>query len=302
MSKGVKKFKPSKILGKGSEGVVILTNNKDITIKIYRVNARKMISLLRIVKYIKKYDLPTLYKSYEFLDKKNSLDRYKNKLPEYFSYIDEKNLEKLSKNFIMKSRLIEIMKTYQITLNDFLKIKNIPNKVEILKSLFYQGILTLTWLYYKKGILHKDISLDNFFVEKTNIKKFEIKIGRNIYEIDLEGYYLVFNDFGHSRSLELFDVDEYPDSLNSTFGSGSMNPYYELLDFINIFKKYIKLNINHSILSTGMYNSGFNTDITSEYKKLIKSYVKYDNFKQKLKIFKKKYLDFVINKILNMID
>ena len=302
MSKGVKKFKPSKILGKGSEGVVILTNNKDITIKIYRVNARKMISLLRIVKYIKKYDLPTLYKSYEFLDKKNSLDRYKNKLPEYFSYIDEKNLEKLSKNFIMKSRLIEIMKTYQITLNDFLKIKNIPNKVEILKSLFYQGILTLTWLYYKKGILHKDISLDNFFVEKTNIKKFEIKIGRNIYEIDLEGYYLVFNDFGHSRSLELFDVDEYPDSLNSTFGSGSMNPYYELLDFINIFKKYIKLNINHSILSTGMYNSGFNTDITSEYKKLIKSYVKDDNFKQKLKIFKKKYLDFVTNKILNMID
>jgi hypothetical protein len=256
-----------KNIKKGSEGVVLLTNNKDITIKIYRVNARKMISLLRIVKYIKKYDLPTLYKSYEFLDKKNSLDRYKNKIPEYFSYIDD-----------MKSRLIEIMKTYQITLHDFLKIKNIPNKEEILKSLFYQGILTLTWLYYKKGILHKDISIDNFFVEKTNIKKFEIKIGRNIYEIDLFGYYLVFNDFGHSRSLELFDVDEYPDSLNSTFGSGSMNPYYELLDFINLFKKYIKLNMNQSILSTGMYNSGFNVDITSEYKKLIKSYIKDDDF------------------------
>lgn len=64
------------------------------------------------------------------------------------------------------------MKRYNITLTNFIeKIFNNNNinnnkKIEILHSLFYQGVFTLLWLYMKKGIIHSDINSDNFFVEK----------------------------------------------------------------------------------------------------------------------------------------
>jgi hypothetical protein len=263
-----------------------------------------MISLIRIIDYIQKYNIPTIYKSYKFLSKQNSLERYINKLPEYFSSMNNANLTELSKNYNMKNRLIEIMKTYEITLNDFINnlLKDnleIKDKIKIIESLYYQGIITLFWLYIKRGIIHKDLSLDNFFVEKTNDTNFELKIGSNIYNVKLYGYYLVISDFGYAKSLELFNPDEYPNALNSSFGSSDMNPYYELLTIINIFKRYININTNNYILNSGVFNAENNMSITTEYKILLKSYIKNENFKEELKRFKRSYTIFVNTKILN---
>lgn len=213
------------------------------------------------------------------------------------------DLIKLSKNYNMKNRLIEIMKTYEITLNDFINnlLKNNSNnkdKILIIESLYYQAIITLFWLYIKKGIIHKDLSLDNFFVEKTTDTNFELKIGNNIYNVKLYGYYLVLSDFGYAKSLELFDSNEYPNSLNSSFGSSDMNPYYELLTVINIFKKYIYINTDNYILNSGVFNAENNMSITTEYKNLLKSYIKNENFKEELKNLKKSYWIFVNTKIL----
>ena len=97
MSINIKNLKPKKILGKGSEGIVIIANNNKYTIKIYRLDPKRMINLLRVIDYIKKYDIPTIYKNYEFLGKKNSLERYINKMPEYFTYLNEDDLKKFSK-------------------------------------------------------------------------------------------------------------------------------------------------------------------------------------------------------------
>ena len=303
MEINLKNLKPYKKLGEGSEGIVIMTSNNKYTVKIYKTEPKYMISLIRIIKYLQKYNIATIYKSYKFLSKKNSLKRYINKLPEYFSYMNNTNLIELSKNYNMKNRLIEIMKTYEITLNNFINklFKNnikIEDKIKIIKSLYYQAIITLFWLYSKKGIIHKDLSLDNFFVEKTTDTNFELKIENNIYNIKLYGYYLVISDFGYAKSLELFDSDEYPNSLNSSFGSSDMNPYYELLTIINIFKKYIDINTDNYILKSGVFNAENNMSITAEYKNLLKSYIKNENFKKELKKFKKSYSIFVNNKIL----
>lgn len=299
----LKNLNPYKRLGKGSEGIVILTNNDQYTVKIYRLEAKYMISLIRIIDYIQKYNIPTIYRSYNFLSKKNSLERYINKLPEYFSYMNNANLTELSKNYNMKNRLIEIMKTYEITLNDFINnlLKDnlkVEDKIKIIESLYYQGIITLFWLYIKKGIIHKDLSLDNFFVEKTNDANFELKIGANIYNVKLYGYYLVISDFGYAKSLELFDPDEYPNALNSSFGSSDMNPYYELLTIINIFKRHININTDNYILKSGVFNAENNMSITTEYKNLLKSYIKNENFKEELKKFKRNYTIFVNTKVL----
>ena len=69
----------------------------------------------------------------------------------------------------MDNKLFEIMKKYDISLKDFiekLKIKKIDDqtKINILYSLFQQGLVTLFWLYMKKGIIHSDINYNNFYV------------------------------------------------------------------------------------------------------------------------------------------
>ena len=151
----------------------------------------------------------------------------------------------------------------------------------------------------KKGIIHGDISLNNFFVKKTNNKIFSVEINKNIYETELYGYYLVFSDFGRSNSFELFEHDEFTDNINSIFGSGKMNPYYEILEIMNIFKKYMPANFhNNQILIDGMFNANFNVSLRQSYKNLIKSYIKNENFKTNLKNFKKDYCNYVSKKIL----
>ena len=297
----LKKLKPYKKLGKGSEGIVILTNDNRYCVKIYIAHPKYMFSTIKIIKYIQKYNIPTIYKSYEFLSKKNSLKRYITELPEYFSYMNENDLTELSKKYDMKDRLIEIMKSYEMTLNTFileLLQSESENKIENIDSLYYQALLTIFWLYIKKGIIHKDISLDNFFIEKTENEKFELEIGGYTYCVKLYGYYIILSDFGYSKSLELSDSEEYPQNLNTLFGSSDMNPYYDILTIINIFKKYIYINTDNVILDSGFFNSENNISITEEYKNLLKSYIKKENFKKELKKFKNNYIKFFNSKIL----
>ena len=93
----LKKLKPMKILGKGSEGIVILSHNKNYAVKIYRKKPSQVIMFIKIVNYLEDYNnLPkTIYKSYIITSNKNSLDRYivNNNLPNYFSYKNENNLK-----------------------------------------------------------------------------------------------------------------------------------------------------------------------------------------------------------------
>lgn len=295
----IKNLKPYRRLGYDTEGIILTTGDK-YTVKIYRSSSKYMKSFIKLINYVQKYNLPTIYKSYKLLSKKNSLERYKKEMPEYFSYLDEEN---------MKSRLIDIMKIYKITLNDFIQNlhkDNLKNKDKIIESFYYQAIITLYWLYMKKGIVHKDLSLDNYFVEETTDKKLELIIGENTYHIKLYGYYLVLSDFGHARSFELFDSNEYPNNLSISFGSDDMNPYYEILTIINIFKKYIKLNFDEHILKLGMFNHNYSVMINTDYKNLLKSYIKSKDYDGNMKIFKKtlykfkqNYCNFVNNCIKN---
>jgi len=81
------KFKLLKILGKGSEGIIILTHNNKYTIKLYSSNYLKSIMFFNIVTYLQDCKLPkTIYKSYLFTEKENSLNRYlkDNNLPNHF--------------------------------------------------------------------------------------------------------------------------------------------------------------------------------------------------------------------------
>jgi len=300
MGININNLKPYKRLGRGTDGVVILANNEKYSVKIYRLSPKYMKELIKIMDYLNNYEIPTIYKSYKFLSKKNSLERYKNKLPNYFSFLDENNLQKLSENYNMKNRLVEIMKTYKTTLNKFLDNYDKENKTIVIESLYYQGILTLLWMYMKKGIVHKDLSLDNYFIENTDNEYFEITIKNINYKVKLYNYYLVLGDFGYSRSLELSDHNEYPDSLNSSVASSDMNPYYEILNFINIFKKYINIYTDEYILKSGVYNVGNNISMTSQYKSLMKSYILNENFKEESKKFKRLYFKFINDKVLKI--
>ena len=81
-------------------------------------------------------------------------------------------------------------------------------------------------------------------------------------------------------------------NLSISFGSGDMNPYYEILTIINIFKKYIKLNYDEYILKLGMFNHNYSMFINTNYKKLLKSYIKSKDYEGNMKIFKKNLSEF----------
>ena len=158
-----------------SERVVILTYDNKYTVKIYSSNYLKSMMFFNIVIYLQDCKLPkTIYKSYLFTQKENSLERYlnENKLPNHFSYKNINNLKLLSSKYKMTKKLFEVMKKYNSSLKDFIeKLKakdiDIQLKINILYSLFKQGLLTIYWLYIKKSIIHGTVSYDNFFVQKT---------------------------------------------------------------------------------------------------------------------------------------
>jgi hypothetical protein len=298
------KFKPLKILGKGSEGIIILTHNNKYTIKLYSSNYLKSIMFFNIVTYLQDCKLPkTIYKSYLFTEKENSLNRYlkDNNLPNHFSYKNNNNLNLLSSKYKMTKKLFEVMKTYDISLKDFIEkldLESIDNqlKINIFYSLFQQGLITLYWLYMKKSIIHNDITFDNFFIKKTKKDELHINIDNFSYKIKLFGYYLVIGDFGYANSIELINFDNNPEKKLLSVLSQVFNPLFDINNFIKMFKrKFLNYNvhnikINNYILST----EDEDYDLRSAYKKMIKSYISYNNqLEDDIKEFKKLFSNYM---------
>jgi len=279
----INQLKPSKKLGQGSEGVVILTHDNKYCVKIYSSNYLKSIMFFNIVLYLQDCKLPkTIYRSYLFTEKKNSLNRYldDNNLPNHFSYKNNNNLRLLSDKYKMTKKLFEVMKTYDISLKDFiekLKLKNIDTqlKINILYSLFQQGLITIYWLYIKKSIIHHDISNDNFFVKKTKKNNLKININDTIYNIKLYGYYLVISDFGYANSIELIKFDKNPEKKILTVLSQELNPLSDIKDLISIFKKaFLNYNINNiKINNYTLLSTNGDYDLRNSYKTMIKYYI-----------------------------
>jgi hypothetical protein len=104
-----------------------------------------------VVKYLQECKLPkTIYKSYLFIHRENSINRYIDNLPNHFSYKDENNLKSLSSKYKMKKKLFEIMKTYN-SLNDFIdKLKNIDSELKINIGAVEYIFLTIFNIFFKK--------------------------------------------------------------------------------------------------------------------------------------------------------
>jgi hypothetical protein len=315
----LQKLMPSKILGKGSEGIALQTHDSKYTVKIYKKQYLTALIFLKIVNYLQDHKhLPkTIYKSYLFTSAVNSFNRYisDNSLPNHFSYKDNNNLDNLSSKYKMDKKLFEIMKTYKITLKTFLeklKNNNIFNKKNInniLNSLFQQGLLTVYCLYMEKGIIHtrfrnglplrkdggiesndggydsNNYSTDSFFIQKTN-KSF-IKIWNK--KIKLYGYYLVLGDFGYAKSMELTEFKKYPEKIASIVRN-ELNPFTSINKYISLFMGIFQ-NFEIDQLE---FNEILNIQIYNLYKELIKLYItSNENFIIKLAEFKIQFTNYV---------
>jgi hypothetical protein len=288
------KLKPTKILGKGSQGTVILANNNKYSVKIYTKKSKNLIMLIKIINYFISYkNIPTtIYKSYYLTEKKNSLK------PEYFSY----NINKYNSKYL----LFEVMKTYKITLKDFVDtINNNNNRINILISLFYQGLYTFLWLYMKKGIVHLDINSDNFFVEKTMSEEFIVEIKNIEFKIPTSGYNLVISDFGFAKSIEFMDYDNYKYryDIRVNLESFDIHPHQDIINFIKLFKKYFsKYNINLTDLDINIDNVNIHmiNRTQQDYRDMLRSYYKKkDDLKSNIKKFKDSYFNYFRKYILN---
>ena len=295
--KEISKLKPKKILGKGTQGVVIETDDNNYVVKIYMSDPKSQYAFKKIYDYLflnQSYP-PTIYNSYYLDNKKNSLNRYinNNQLPQYFSVKTNEELKKLKENgFNMRTRLYEVMAKYDYSLNSFTNVLNTfstNKRNKIINSLYYQGILTLMWLYIKKGIIHNDILEDNFLIKKTKDKYLKMKFYGYIFKIKLHGYYLVLTDFAHAKCLELFSYQDFPNIKPSK--QMDYNPLYDIDYFIQIFHN--KFNVTHPI----------NDSIqTPQYWYVIREYMRDIDkhlFKNALQQFKIQYFVYFFMKILN---
>jgi hypothetical protein len=302
----LRQLKPIKILGKGSQGTIILSHDDNYVVKIYTNPSKNLKMLVRIINYFINYkNLPkTIYHPFHITNQKNSLERYiqNNNLPDHFSYSNKNNLKILNKEYEMKPRLFEIMQKYDITLKKFIEDINISNenlKLHILHSFLYQGLFTLLWLYMKKGIVHLDISTENFFVEKTDDKEFVIEIKNITYTVKLYGYYLVLGDFGYGRSIEFVDYNNYEYDIRVNIGYLDIHPRNDIINFIKIFKKYFKdIGINNIGLNNNIGNFRM-SNTNQDYKNMLRAYYKKKEFKLYLKIFKNEFFNNFRKYILN---
>jgi hypothetical protein len=313
----INKLKPYKIVGCGSQGIIILPSDDKYIVKIYIKNNKNLKMTVKIIQFfIKCKNLPkTIYKSYYITEKINSINRYisNNNLPNHFSISinNENELERLIIKYNMKPKLFEVMNNYKITFNNFIhklfleneKNNNtITNNINILTSLFFQGIITLLWLTMKKGIIHFDINTSNFFIESTNDTEFEIEIEDMIYNVPLYGYYLIISDFGYARSIELLNPSEYESNVRINLESYMMHPWEDTVAFIKIFRNYLT-NVNISLYDLDINLNECNKTIIDythkEYKNMLLSYYNQnENFKKNVKIFKKAYFNVIKRHIL----
>ncbi len=276
-----------------------MTHDNKYTIKIYNKPYLTAIIFLKIINYLQDCKkLPkTIYKSYLFTSSLNSFNRYisNNSLPNYFSYKNMNNFEQLSSKYKMDKKLYEIMKTYKMTLRTFLEnfeINNKNYKKNILQSLFEQGLITLVWLYMNKGIVHNNLSYDNFFIEET--KKSFITIDK--YNVQLFGYYIVIADFGYAKSMEIIDYKNYPEKI-ATIIRNELNPMANINEFINLFNNiFLKYDDIHENIEEFE-----NIKLNMLYKELIKLYIQNDHtFQIKLHEFKNYFYECITLYIQNL--
>lgn len=303
----INKLLPKKILGKGTQGIVIealdqnnSSNYNNVVVKIYSSPPSKQSFLLPIYKHLFHSDNsennpPTIYESFYLKKRLNSLNRYinNNHLPQQFSVRTNEEIKKLKENgFNVRSRLYEVMAKYDYSLNSFIPILysfNEQTTNNIIKSLFYQGLLTLIWLYMNKGISHNDISADNFLIKKTEDEYFEINIYNQSFKVKLYGYYLVLSDFGHASSIELSDYDKYPNVIKPS-EQFYINPFHDIYYYIQMYKQFgVSLTILDNV------EKPIYTLVIRNYKR-----DKYRHtFQQTLNDYKKHFFTYVYKKLLN---
>jgi hypothetical protein len=179
---------------KYSNSKIIHIYNNKYCIKEYSleyINIELFINILIFLQTTKK--LPkTIYKSYYFTENIYLFKKYilRTSLPNTF-IIKNKNLfELFSSKYKLNQKIYELAKYNKCSFKNFIKKinnnENISNekRIDILYSLLNQGLMTLFWLYMKKGIVHNNLNYDNFYVIKTN---------KSFIKINIEDYNNIIN-------------------------------------------------------------------------------------------------------------
>ncbi len=122
-------------------------------------------------------------------------------------------------------------------------LSTIQDKINknIIKSLYYQGILTHYWLFMHKSITynHKKYAsgifcyrFAKYHFQKTDKKYIYFDIGSERYRVKTHGYKLVFIETDKMFSIEIARENNYKNIQNNTY-----SPCMIIKEFRNLFKK-----------------------------------------------------------------
>jgi serine/threonine protein kinase len=308
---------PRRKIGNGTNGVVILTKDKKFCVKIYKkIVGRGLQKILQILQNEENH-LDTIYKTYMLHVDKNNIRRYnQEQLPKKFGISGLENsteIENLYKTYNLKNKVFEVMKKYQMTLEDFFTVLRhttqigLEQKKIIIKSFIKQGLITLFSLYINHGIVHNDIHSQNFFVEETDEDFFVTPIKGIKYGVDTARYSLIIADFGISRSLEVVKYAENR-SLSGWNISPDFNPFNDIFNMIGMFesisKELFDMNTDMYLEEiVGITRDIFDIDIEStNYHTMIQTYIRGNPlFELELLKFKNYYFERINHDVLRSV-
>jgi hypothetical protein len=169
-------------------------------------------------------------------------------------------------------------------------LSQIQDKINknIIKSLYYQGILTHYWLFMYKSIIynHKKYAsgifsyrFAKYHFQKTDKKYIYFDIYNEKYRVKTYGYILIFTETDKMFSIEIARENNLKNIQKYIY-----SPCMIIKEFRNLFKKYFKTEFKYSMFPT-----------TLSYNKRIQYY-----YEQKTELFDK-FIDEYKNKYSNLI-
>ncbi len=280
-------------------------NNYLEFVKIYSLPNRKKITY-NLLKILKKENVETIQKIYLVSNEKNKiLKKYNINIEEYInSNIDfsiKKEIQRITDN-----NKYEIKILYYVTEKSKYSLEKLINILEtdlifddekrtkILKSIIYQLLVTVMYMYINYGLVHNNLNINNIYVEKSEKKYIEIEVKGIKYNIKLFGYIIKIGGFEKSMSYDLLTFEDYRDKIYYECNT-SLNPR---TDIVSINEIFIKLDEPLNIINNEIINMIELNNIYKYYTPTTKIYVEKEKQKKNIEILREKYFE-LFNEIIN---
>lgn len=186
--------------------------------------------------------------------------------------------------YITKKNKYRITQLFNILENDI--IYEDEYRCKIIKSVIYQLLISILYMYINYGLVHNNINKNAIFIEKTDKKYIIIEVKNTKYKIKLFGFIIKISGFEKSMSWDLLNLNDYREKIYYEC-KNSLNPCYDINAIKELFSDIFD-NLDTQIINMMELNN-----INKYYTQTTKIYCEEDIHKKNTKSLKDKYFEYI---------